>query len=137
MNPGDLNRSVLIQTIDESRDAFGASIQTWIELATVWAQIEPLSGGESFVSDMIQSRATHRFTIYHRTDVTAEERIVYGGFAYDILLVQSARNAAPNEALELIVQWTNETVSLVAGDGLVDFDGGDLETFAAEPMEVF
>lgn len=131
MNPGDLNRYVTLQELSASRDAFGAEILTWVTLAAVWAQIEPLSGGEAYVSDKIQSQATHRFTIYYRSDVTAEHRVIYGGYAYDILLVQEI---GLHEGLELLVQWTNEAVTLT-GTPLVDFDADELETFAGETME--
>lgn len=133
MNPGELNRYVALQGISASRDAFGAEILTWETLAYVWAKIEPLSGGEAYVSDKIQTQASHRITIYHRSDVTAEHRVVYGGYAYDILLVQEV---GLHEALELLVQWTNEAVTLV-GVGLVDFDEEALATFAGETMEAF
>lgn len=108
MNPGDFNRNVTIQTITATRDAFGAEIETWGDVAVVWAKIEPLSGGESYSSDNIQSQSTHRITVYYRTDVTAKQRIVYDGFAYDILLV---KEVGFKEGLELSTRWASEVVT--------------------------
>ena len=132
MNPGELNRYVTLQELVTSRDAFGAEILSWSTLAAVWAKIDPLSGGEAYVSDKIQSQATHRFTLYYRSDVTAEHRVVFGGYAYDILLVQEV---GLHEATELLVEWTGELIAAAtADDPIFSFADDALVTFGDDAI---
>lgn len=48
MRSGRLDRRVTIQTLTTTRDAFGQPIETWAELATVWAQRENAGVVERF-----------------------------------------------------------------------------------------
>lgn len=75
---GKLRHRVTIQRLDEStRDASGAVVPAWVNVATVWASVEPVSGRELFASGQVQANVTHRALIRHREAVTAKNRLVW------------------------------------------------------------
>lgn len=50
-------------------DAQGGHPQTWYALATVWAEVLPLSAGEQLAAGGIAAVITYRARIYYRADV--------------------------------------------------------------------
>jgi SPP1 family predicted phage head-tail adaptor len=50
----------------------------------VWAGIKPLKGLEYWNQRQSQSEVTHEIEVRYRSDVTAQERIVYGLRTFDI-----------------------------------------------------
>jgi SPP1 family predicted phage head-tail adaptor len=58
---GRLRHRVKIQVLDEStRDASGQVVPLWVDAATVWATVDPLSGKEIFASSQVQANVSHR-----------------------------------------------------------------------------
>ena len=56
MNPigaGTLGRRIKIQRPSTIKDSLGAPSRTWIDVATVWADIQPLSGREAVIASRI------------------------------------------------------------------------------------
>ncbi len=84
MDFGKLDRRVTIQTLVETQDTLGEPIQTWADLATVWASVEPLRGGELFQAQQVSAEAQTRFRMRYRDDVVATSRLVYDSQNYDI-----------------------------------------------------
>jgi SPP1 family predicted phage head-tail adaptor len=84
---GSLNRRVTIQRHVTGTDELGGPIDTWEDVATVWANIRHLSGAESIRSDADVSIVKASIRIRYRTDVTAAMRVVYGTTIYDIQAV--------------------------------------------------
>jgi len=66
------------------RDAFGVLNASWVELDTVWAGVEPLSGREYWAQQQVQSEITVRIRIRYRSDVLAGMRVTYSGRIYTI-----------------------------------------------------
>lgn len=58
--------------------------QAWVEVATVWAAIEPLSAREFVAASSIQSQVMARITIRHRQGIEAKMRILHRGQVYNI-----------------------------------------------------
>ena len=65
----------------------GASV-TWQPVATVWAQVVPISGREVFQADGIVGLAMHEVRLRYRADVTPEMRFTMGGRVFDIRAVR-------------------------------------------------
>jgi SPP1 family predicted phage head-tail adaptor len=84
---GSLNRRVTIQQHVTGTDELGGPIDTWEDVATVWANIRHLSGAESIRSDVSVSEVKASIRIRFRMDVTAAMRAVYGTTIYDIRAV--------------------------------------------------
>lgn len=75
---GDLRHRVKIQRLDQSTlNEFREPVDAWIEVATVWASVEPLVGKEFFASGVVQANATHRVIMRHRADVTPKHRLIW------------------------------------------------------------
>ena len=86
INPGQLDRRITLQSRTTAADAFNTPIETWSDLATVWAKVEYPSTGsdEDTASGLNVARRRVDFTIRHRTDVGFVERVRYSGGTYDI-----------------------------------------------------
>lgn len=83
---GRLRHRVRIESYDDVRDSSGEVIQDevtgavsqeWVEVATVWAAIEPLSAREFLQSQSMQSQITARITIRYRDGLNAAMRLVH------------------------------------------------------------
>jgi SPP1 family predicted phage head-tail adaptor len=62
---------------DVIQDNNGETTSSWVEVATVWAAIEPISGREFIQSQAKQSQITARIMIRFREGVTAAMRLVH------------------------------------------------------------
>lgn len=101
---GRLRTRVEIQQPARSSDRAGGFTQNWPTMATVWAEVRPLSGREVFEQMRSQSKISHKVTIRYRADVTGAMRLKAGGTIYRIKAIINPRNM--NEALELYCEET-------------------------------
>ena len=76
MKAGRLNRRVTIQQKSVARDALGAEVITWVDVATVWAEVSPYSGREFVALRQAQDEITTRITIRYRPGITPAMRVV-------------------------------------------------------------
>lgn len=86
LEAGRLRHRVRIEKFDYLRDTNGDAVQDpntgeiardWVEIATVWAAIEPLSAREFIQSQATQSHVKARVVIRQRDDVDAGCRLVH------------------------------------------------------------
>lgn len=85
MEAGRLRHRVTIEQPSDAQDSStGALTRSWSTLATVWAEIAPLSAKEFIAAQAVDSEVSARITIRYRDDVTAAMRIVYGSTVYNI-----------------------------------------------------
>lgn len=84
MRAGALDRRVSIQTRTLSRNDYGEQIETWTELAEVWAEKFDLRGREFFAARQTMADVTTQFRMRYRNDVTVTCRLVCEGVTYDI-----------------------------------------------------
>lgn len=84
LEAGRLRHRVSIERITRTQDPVtGAIVETWTEIAKVWAAVEPLSAREFVQSAAGQSEVTARITIRTR-DILATDRIIHRGTVYNI-----------------------------------------------------
>lgn len=83
---GRLRHRVRIERYAEIPDSNGETIQDpvsgeipreWVEVATVWAAVEPLSAREFIQSQAIQSQITARIVIRQREGLEASMRLIH------------------------------------------------------------
>ena len=80
---GRLRHRIVLQRFEETKDASGAWVEAWVNVATVWASVEPLRGQEYFAAQSLQvSQTTVRIRIRYRPGVDAAMRVLYGGKTY-------------------------------------------------------
>lgn len=84
MQAGGLREQVTLQRKVVTRDAYGAEVITWIEIATVWAKVEPLRGREFLEQRRDGNEVTTRITLRYRSDLEPIHRAVHRSTAYDI-----------------------------------------------------
>ncbi len=94
---GRLNKRVILQTVTPTRDTGGGATESWATTATLWAEIEELSGSEAFAGQQIASTLTHRVTLRYRS-VNPQQRLLYGS---RILKIEAVAN--PGQRNESVV----------------------------------
>jgi|GEM_PF-896067 len=86
MNVGDLRERITIMRMGEREPDGGGG---WmpprpVEVATVWARVNPISGRERVESRQVQNPALYRVTIRRRTDMTEADWIEWNGARMNI-----------------------------------------------------
>lgn len=81
---GELRTRLTLETQVRAGDGGGGAAIAWEPVATVWAAVRPLSGGEGFARDVVSGRLSHEIIIRHRGDVTPGKRFRAGARVYDI-----------------------------------------------------
>ena len=85
MRSGKLKHRITIQERSKSQDATtGEEIKTWINFATPWASIEPLSVKDLIAAQGVKSEMTARMKIRYMDGITPDMRILYRDKLYNI-----------------------------------------------------
>lgn len=82
------------------RDDYGQPVDTWVEVTTVWAAVEPLQGREYFAAMAENADVTTRIRIRYRAGIDRTMIARYKGIEYDILYVINPKMA--NVELQLM-----------------------------------
>jgi len=88
---GDLDRRVTILRATTTRNEFNEPIQSFVALATVWANVRDASAAEAYRAQEVGAEISTRFTIRWSSqvaDVDARDRIRYGGRDYNVTAVR-------------------------------------------------
>lgn len=93
MKAGKLRKRIDIQEVSTTRDTHGNQVESWSNVATVYAAVEPINGGEKSTQARVTADVTHKITIRFRA-VTPRSRVVYAGRTFDVnaTLNESERN---------------------------------------------
>lgn len=85
MRAGLLNKRITIQRQSLTKNpANGEDVVTWQDVATVWAQFDPVRGREFFTAKQQYAESVAWFRIRHRPGLTQQMRISFQGKVYDI-----------------------------------------------------
>lgn len=90
LDPGQLRTEMILQKAETSPDGTGGHAEAWVEVATVFARIEPLRVESRFAAGQFLESATHRVTLRFRNDVRSGMRFLRHGRALEIITVQDA-----------------------------------------------
>ena len=101
MKAGKLDKRVTIKVKSATRDSYGAEIIGWSTLATVWAQVMPLSGREYFTAAQFVPEAELKIRIRFREDFDETAKITYNNIDYDILHIAEIGR---QDGLEIVVK---------------------------------
>lgn len=110
LRAGQLNRRITLQRQSTVQDTFGGPVRTWLDVATVWADIQPLSGRELESAQRMASEVSHQITVRYQarlndTRMVAGYRALYKARIFNI-------HAALNE------DEGNVLITLLASEGL-------------------
>lgn len=93
-----LDKRITIQAVQATLDAAGQPVESWADVATVWAEVRPFRGGERFLARQVVGKSVTTFVVRYLAGVTVRHRIVYEGLPWDI---QDVRERGRQEALEI------------------------------------
>ena len=104
MRIGQLRKQIAIQAETQTPDGAGGYALAWTVLATVWADIEPVSGNKIFAAQHLEGHVTHKITTRYRSDmtITTDMRAVYNNRAFNIHAVLNTDES--NQWWELLVE---------------------------------
>lgn len=80
---GNMRDRVTLQSVELVDDGF-STIETYVDVATVWARVEPLKGQERLVAGSVTQTHHLHVHIRNRADLQANWRVVWKGTTYTI-----------------------------------------------------
>lgn len=83
MKAGTLDERITLQSRSVVTDAMGQDTITWVDVVSVWAQVQALRGREFFAAAQVQQEQTIKVRIRYR-DVQPGWRLVWQGRNHDI-----------------------------------------------------
>lgn len=86
LDPGKMRQRVTLQR-DHLTDAAGVEKRTPENYATPWAAVEYLSGSEAMRAKQVDASVNVKVTLRYRTDVKAQDRVIYRGRTMQIKVV--------------------------------------------------
>lgn len=87
MKAGLLRNRITIQQKVNGKDALGQTVDQWVDVCKVRAEIRDMSGREYQSSQAEQSQTDCKILIRHRNDITPDMRVLCNGIYYDITVV--------------------------------------------------
>jgi len=78
IDPGSLRSILVYERPESARDSRGQSIKTWVAVATIQANVNPLAGREGYWAKQVNAEVTHEVTLRYRPwlDPTGRFRFV-------------------------------------------------------------
>ncbi len=106
MEPGERDRSVIVQQLTDSVGTSGFPVETWDTLDTVWMRKLDVSGRERFMAAQLSAPIDTQWEMGYRADMDPEledvrktRRLVYQGRVFDIV---DASQIGRREGIELL-----------------------------------
>jgi len=84
---GDLRNKITIQVQSSTKDDYGALIETWTDVKTIWAAVNPINGREYFAAESVNSEITHRVKARYTSGITPDMRVKFGTRYFNILSI--------------------------------------------------
>lgn len=85
VDPGQFNRELSLQAAELTADGAGGHAETWQEVATVFAHVEPIAAKSIHGAGQTLETVTHRIMLRRRDDVLSGMRFVRQGRIFEIL----------------------------------------------------
>ena len=103
VDPGTLRSRLMLQVATAVPDGLGGFSESWSDVATLFARVEPVSADSRFGAGQTLETVTHRITLRHRSDVEADMRFAAGSRLFRIVTVHD-----PDESGRYLVCRTRE-----------------------------
>lgn len=84
MDAGKLDSRLTLRRRSTGRDAAGQPLNTWLTVASVWANIKYLTGTAAIKADRTTGMASVSIRIRWRADVSTGMHAAYGATVYEI-----------------------------------------------------
>lgn len=100
MNPGQLRHRITIQQKTRVQNEYGEEIADWVDVASVWASVNPISGREFFAAEAVNSEVTHKINMRYRSGITPDMRVKFKERYFQIIVVMNLQEK--NVELQLL-----------------------------------
>ena len=100
MDIGKLRHRVPLQKQINAPNDYGATVTKWRDIATVWAEIKPLSGREYFSAQQVQSEVTTQIWLRYLGGIMPTMRVKFGKRTLEIVSVLNTQER--NVSLQLM-----------------------------------
>jgi SPP1 family predicted phage head-tail adaptor len=87
MGIGDLKKRVVLQYQAKVADGMGGFTTSWVDDATVWAAIWPVSASETIEAAQTGMTITHRIRMRYRAGLLASWRVLWSGRYFNIVSI--------------------------------------------------
>lgn len=87
MQIGKLRHRITLQKQVNTVNDYGAAVTTWKNVATVWADVRPLSGREYFSAQQVQSEVTTQIWLRYLDGIMPTMRVKFGKRTLEIVSV--------------------------------------------------
>ena len=84
-NPGSLNRRLTLEAPVESADGAGGVVREFETVATLWAEVMPVSAARAIEAERAGARITHRIGMRFTDDITTRHRFRDGERVFRIV----------------------------------------------------
>jgi len=84
LRSGRLDRRITLQRKTVTENSYGEPVESWKDLATVWAEYMPARGAERYASMQTIGEIEIRWRIRYRSGLTPIDRIVYQGRVHNV-----------------------------------------------------
>jgi SPP1 family predicted phage head-tail adaptor len=87
---GDFRRLVTLQARSATQDSYGSQVNTWYDVAPLWADMNPLQGRELLAAQALYTEVTSEISVRYSSvfadpKAIAAMRLSYAGRYFDIL----------------------------------------------------
>jgi SPP1 family predicted phage head-tail adaptor len=109
MDAGEFDRRIILRRATTTADEFNEPVETWADLATVWAKATPVMDGERTAAGQTLATKQYRFVIrYSSTTASLDprDRLMFDGREYDI---NGVKELTRRELLEITATAKAET----------------------------
>lgn len=87
MEVGRFNQRIELQAPTSTADAMGGCVTTYATAATVWAQVEPLTGRELEASQASYTEVDLKVIMRYYSGLSTQYRVKHGAKTYQIVAV--------------------------------------------------
>jgi SPP1 family predicted phage head-tail adaptor len=87
-DPGQLNRRLTLEAPVDTDDGAGGVIRSFAAVATLWAQVEPVSARGEVAAAALGAIITHRIALRYSADITLRHRLRDGARIYRIVAMR-------------------------------------------------
>lgn len=86
LRANDLNRRITLQGKKTVLDREGTPIESWVDVATIWAARNPLTAKEFFAAATVNAEKAVKYRIRYRPGILEDMRLIdqRDGVAYEI-----------------------------------------------------
>lgn len=88
MRAGKLDKTIIIERQSESVNTAGTVTSTWTTIATLRAEVLQASAGEFLKAHGEAESASIIFRVRYVADITTDDRVSFGGAAYDLVEIK-------------------------------------------------